>query len=115
MKTEMKHESLCLIVKGAIGIDVRYTRSRREEIVMAKACLINVLNRMYGVNTVRLGKLFGIHHSTAIHHIKNHSIRFQQSNDYYEIYNQLLKSCYDLEENSNVLDTINLINSTLDV
>lgn len=95
-------DKLCLRTKELTGIDVRYTRQRKREIIHAKASLINVLNRYYGLNTVQLGRCFDLHHATIIHHLKDHPYRYRYEDEYAKIYDSLTR--FSLEDSSNAIN-----------
>lgn len=100
MKHAENFEMLVHLAKIRTGIDVRYTRSRRDEIVLIKGCIINVLSKYFGLNTVQIGGLFDLHHSTIIHHLKAHPTRYRYEDDYATHYDYLLKASMNKDKDT---------------
>ena len=71
--------------------EVRVVRSRKFEVVMIKACIMNILASQYQLGPVKIGRLFNIDHSTAIHHTQAHEIRYKFEPEYKDLYDILLK------------------------
>lgn len=80
-------------IKSFMGIDVTITRSRRKEVVMARACVIMVLRNYYLATMVQAAKLYKMDHSTVVYHASKHSHRYKHEDDYAKIYEHLLKVC----------------------
>lgn len=91
MKAEENYRLLVAKAKELTDLDITYAKSRRFEVVMVKACVANILSRYFGYTTLLIGKLIGMHHSTVIHHLRNHSDRLRQEDEYSELYDQLSK------------------------
>lgn len=91
MKPEERYRALVQKAKEITDLDITYARSRRLEIVMIKACIVNILSRYYGHTTTLIGSLIGLHHSTVIHHLQKHSDRYRQEDEYAELYDALSK------------------------
>lgn len=68
---------------------VCYTTSRRKEVVMIKACIMNILYKYHSQTTVQIGRIFRCHHSTVIHHLQAHPQRYDWEDDYHDLYNIL--------------------------
>jgi hypothetical protein len=116
MKLEESYRHLISKAKEFTGLDITYTRNRRFEIVMIKACVINILYRYFGANTVQTAKLFDIHHSTVIHHHRAHPNRYKQEVEYAELYNYLTRHA-TLDEKSpiNVDEMVEIMRRTMSV
>lgn len=91
MKSDEVYKRLVNKAKEVTDLDITYARSRRFEIVLTKACIINILSRYYGMTTVLIGSFVGMHHSTVIHHLRKHSDRYRMEDDYQELYDELTK------------------------
>ena len=91
MNLEENYKNLTAKAKAYTGIDVTYTRTRKFEIVMIKACIINILYRYFGGNTVQIGKLLNMHHSTIIYHESAHANRYKNEGEYGALYDYLAR------------------------
>ena len=91
MKIEERYRHLVSKAKEFTGIDITHTRTRKFEIVMIKGCIINILYRYFGANTVQTGKMMNVHHSTVIYHQQNHANRYRNENEYASLYDYLAK------------------------
>lgn len=98
MKAEEIYKSLVQKAKDLTELDITYARSRRFEVVLIKACILNVLRRYYGLTTTHIGELLGMHHSTVIHHLRQHGDRYRQEDEYAELYDELSKHVALTEE-----------------
>lgn len=115
-KIEESYRHLICKAKEFTGIDITHTRNRKFEIVMIKGCIINVLYRYFGANTVQTGKLMNIHHSTVIYHQKNHPIRYRNEHEYASLYDYLGKHALANEKALiNVDEMVGIIKRTLSV
>ena len=91
MNLEENYKHLVFKAKEYTGIDITYTRTRKFEIVMIKACIINILYRYFGGNTVQIGKLLNMHHSTIIYHESAHANRYNNEGEYGALYDFLAR------------------------
>jgi hypothetical protein len=82
MSIQEQFDSLVDETAKITGINIKYTKNRKYDVVVAKACVINILSNFFGANTVRIGKLMDIHHSTVIHHLKCHGDRHRYEDEY---------------------------------
>jgi len=99
MKSEEVYKRLVQKAKEVTDLDITYARSRRFEVVLIKACIINILSRYYGMTTVLIGSFTNMHHSTVIHHLRKHSDRYRMEDEYQELYDELTKFT-SMNENS---------------
>lgn len=114
MKHEESRERLVNATKSRTGINVKYTRSRRREVILAKACVINALSKYFGANTVQIGELFDMHHSTIVHHLKCHHHRYRYEDEYASLYDYLIKICMNHDRDTIDVDgTLGLIKTAL--
>lgn len=106
----MKHkENLDLLLeltKRRTGMNVLYLRRRNAEIILAKACVINVMSKYFGANTVQIGELFDMHHSTVIHHLQKHHTRYKYEDEYASLYDFLMKSVMQKDKDTIDVDGV---------
>lgn len=107
MRVEEHFNALASVALEYSEVDIRNTRSRKYDIVLVKACVINILTRYYGGNTVNVGKAIGNDHSTIIHHLRKHSQRFKYEPEYNMLYNYLSK--YAVASNDSPINVDNLV------
>ena len=91
MSIQEQFDSLVDETARITGINIKYAKTRKYDVVVAKACVINILSNYFGANTVRIGKLMDIHHSTVIHHLKCHGDRNRYEDEYFDLYEGLSK------------------------
>lgn len=112
---EQQFNELCRLAKEITGIDVRYTKSRKKEFVQIRCALVNVMRRYYSASTVQLAKLMDKHHTTIIHHSKDHSSRYRFEDDYASLYDQLVRHVMSQSETISVDKMVSLMKSSLSV
>lgn len=98
MKPEETYQHLVAKAKEYTGLNIAYTKTRKFEIVMIKGCVINIMFRYFGYNTVQTGRVMGMHHSTIIYHHRHHAHRYRNEHEYANLYDYLAKHC-TIEEN----------------
>ncbi len=86
LKTYNKLVRKCFEIKG---LDISGNKTRYADVILIKACIINVLHKYYGNNTVEIGFIINRHHSTVIHHLRKHVDRYKQEDAYAELYTTL--------------------------
>lgn len=74
------------------GIDITKTKVRSHDIVVVRACVSNVMSRVYGMSLTGVSKLMKKHHTTILHHLQTHSHNQRYDESYYLIYERLSKS-----------------------
>lgn len=99
-------DELCDFMKKQSGLDYRYTRSRRRIFVNLKCCIINNMRRQFGTTLTEIGRLMDLHHSTIIHHIRDHQYRYKGDVDYAELYDDVNNYILEKDFNTNNLDQI---------
>lgn len=112
---EQVFKEVCGKAKEVTGLDIRYTRSRKKDIVQTKSAIINVLHKFYGFNLVQIGELIGMHHTTIIHHLRDHPSRYRFEDEYCRLYDQLSRHAISTSEHISVEKTINLMRNALSV
>ena len=100
MSIQEQFDSLVDETAKITGINIKYTKTRKYDVVVAKACVINILSNFFGANTVRIGKLMDIHHSTVIHHLKCHGDRHRYEDEYFDLYENLCKHANEIGKSS---------------
>jgi iron-sulfur cluster repair protein YtfE (RIC family) len=104
---------LCRLAKEITGIEVRYTRSRKKEFVQIRCAIVNVMRRYYSASTVQLGRLLDMHHTTIIHHSKDHSSRYRFEDDYASLYDKLVRHAMEKSDTISVDKMVSLMKSAL--
>ena len=112
---DQQFNDLCRVAKEITGIDVRYTNSRKKEYVQIRCALVNVMRRYYSATTVQLGRLLDKHHTTIIHHSKDHGSRYRFEHDYASLYDQLVRHAMNQSETISVDKMVFLMRSSLSV
>jgi len=114
MKAEETYQHLADKAKEYTGLNIAWTRTRKFEIIMIKGCVINIMYRYFGYNTVQIGKAIGMHHSSIIYHQNNHPHRYRNEPEYGNLYDYLAKHC-TLDESSaiNVDEMIQIMKRTM--
>lgn len=112
---EQVFKEVCSKAKEVTGLDVRYTRSRKRDIVQTKSAIVNVLHKFYGLNLVEIGGLIGYHHTTVIHFLRDHSARYRYDNEYCQIYDQLSRHAMDTTEYISVDKMLGVMKNALSV
>lgn len=105
MKHENNYKKLVSLCKEYNGIDASVRNCRSHNIVLAKACIFNVLSKHFGATTTAIGELFDLHHSTIVHHHAIHYTRYRYEDEYANLYDYLIgkcqeddKSCIDVDD-----------------
>lgn len=112
---EQVFKEVCWKAKEVTGLDIRYTRSRKKDIVQTKSAIINVLHKFYGFNLVQIGELIGMHHTTVIHHLRDHTSRYRFEDEYCQLYDHLSRHAISTSEHISVEKTLNLMRNALSV
>lgn len=115
LNKEIEFKELCHLAKDLTGLDIRYTRSRKKEFVQIKCAIVNVMRRYYSASTLQLGKLLDMHHTTIIHHSKDHSSRYRFEPDYAALYDKLVRHAMDKSETISTDKMIQLMKSALTI
>lgn len=112
-----QHEfnELCELAKRVTGIDIRYVTQRKKEYVQIRSALVNVMRRYYSATTVQVGRFLNMHHTTVIHHSKDHSSRYRFEDDYANLYDQMVRFAMSNADTLNVDRVLNLMKSALSV
>lgn len=95
---DKKFNDMVELAKEFTGLDVRYTRSRRRDIINIKSAICNIMRRYYSRTLPQIATLLNIHHTTIIHHLKEHHNRYRDIDDYADLYDYLAKSVVDGSE-----------------
>jgi hypothetical protein len=95
---DQKFNQLAELSKDFTGLDIRYSRSRRREIINIKCAIVNVMRRYHSRTITQIGGLLNIHHTTVIHHLKDHPNRYRDIDDYADLYDHLCKHIVDSSE-----------------
>lgn len=106
---------LCALAKEITGIDVRYSRTRKKEFVQIKAAIVNVMRRYCSASTVQLARLLKLHHTTIIHHSKDHASRYRFEDDYAALYDKLVRHVMNQSDTLKVESVLNLMKGALSV
>lgn len=72
--------------------EVIFTRSRKFDVVMVRACIINVMLRQCKVSMRQLGFMMGVDHTSIYHHREAHYTRYKYEDNYFDLYNKLSKA-----------------------
>ena len=112
---ENDFKELVAIAKEVTGVDVRYSRSRKKEYVQIKCAIVNVMRRYYSASTVQLGRLLDLHHTTIVHHSKDHSSRYRFEPDYAELYDKMVRFAMSKSETISTEKMVQLMRSALSV
>lgn len=108
-----KFVEMVSIAKTITGFDVRYTRSRRREIINIKSAICNVMRRYYSRTITQIAELLDIHHTTVIHHLKDHPYRYRDIDDYADLYDRMTKHIVDSSEQISTEKMLGLMRSAL--
>jgi hypothetical protein len=92
---DQKFIEIVHVAKSITGYDVRYIRSRRREIINIKSAICNVMRKYYSRTMGQIAELLDIHHTTVIHHLKDHQYRYRDIDDYADLYDRLVKHIVD--------------------
>lgn len=60
------------------------------EVIDARSALVNVIRRCYRVKLTDIGRQLNIHHTTVMHHVKQHEGRYVHRQEYRELYDELV-------------------------
>lgn len=101
------------IAKSVTGYDIRYTRSRRREIINIKCAICNAMRRYYSRTIVQIASLLDLHHTTVIHHLKDHQYRYRDIDDYADLYDRMTKHIVDNSDQISTDKMIALMKSAL--
>jgi hypothetical protein len=112
---DQEFDELCNLAKEITGLDIRYTKSRKKELIQIKCAIVNVMRRYCSASTVQLGRLFNIHHTTVIHHSKDHWSRYRYEDDYSLLYDKMVRHVMDKSEVISVEKMVNLMKTSLAV
>jgi hypothetical protein len=112
---DQKFNQLVELAKEFTGLDVRYTRSRRREIINIKSAICNVMRRYHSRTIPQIGVLLNIHHTTVIHHLKDHPNRYRDIDDYADLYDYLCKQIVDSSELLSTEKILNMMRSVMAV
>ena len=110
---DQQFNDLCKVAKEITGLDVRYTRSRKKEYVQIRCALVNVMRRYYSASTVQLARLLDKHHTTIIHHSKDHVSRYRFQDDYASLYDQLVRHAINQSDTISVDKMVSLMRKSL--
>lgn len=110
-----QYNDLCVLAKQITGIDIRYIRARKKEYVQIKAAIVNVMRRYYSATTVQVGRLMNLHHTTVIHHTKDHASRYRFEDDYASLYDKLVRHAMNNSDTLKVDNLLTLMKSALSV
>lgn len=113
---QIKNNLLISTVYNMMGVDVSTNKSRKREIVTARACIINVLSRYYGANTVEIGEMYEMDHSTIVYHLEHHAHRYRFEDVYSRLYDKLMQVA--IKEDKSAIDVdevLSLIQNALEV
>ena len=114
MKHEKNYQRLVELCKEYNGVDVSVRDLRKHELVLAKACVFNVLSKYFGATTTAIGALFDLHHSTVVYHNSMHFTRYRYEDEYATLYDYLIQKCNEMDKSFiDVEDVIKKINSAL--
>lgn len=112
---EKQFNDLCDLAKEITGLDIRYTKCRKKEFVQVKCAIINVMRKYQSTSTVQLARMMGIHHTTIIHHTKDHPSRYRWEDDYAMLYDKMVKRVMNGSDTFSVDKMMNLMKSALSV
>jgi len=112
---EKQFNELCELAKQVTGLDIRYTRCRKREFVQIKCAIINVMRKYQSTSTVKLASLLGVHHTTIIHHTKDHPSRYRWEDDYALLYDRMVRHVMDQSDTFSLDQMMNLMRSALSV
>lgn len=115
LNKEDDFKQLCHLAKDLTGLEIRYTRSRKKEYVQIKCAIVNVMRRYYSASTLQIGRLLGLHHTTIIHHSKDHSSRYRFESDYAALYDKLVRHAMDKSETISTDKMLQLMKSALSI
>lgn len=107
------YEQLVLSAKSHTGVDLRYQRMRKREVVLVKSAVMNVLVRHYGATLTDTAKLFNNHHATVIYHLNNHDHMVEYEPVYSDIYHTIARTSISSFDDMDVEYYINLIKESL--
>lgn len=110
-----KFDELCGLAKKITGIDIRYTRSRKRELVHIRCAIVNVMRKYYSLNTVQIAAAFDMHHTTVVHHCKDHPSRYRYDVEYADLYDKMVRHAIDTGETINTEKMVQLMRSALAV
>jgi hypothetical protein len=112
---EQIFSDVCDKAKEVSGLDIRYTKSRKREFVSVKCAIVNVLHKYYGLKLVQIGGLIGFHHTTVIHHLKDHPSRYRFDDEYAQVFDKLSRHAMSTTEILSVDKMMNLMKSALTI
>ena len=97
-------------------IDVRFQKSRKNEVVEVKVAVINIMRKYYAFTSVYLGRLFGNDHATILYHLRDHQSRYMYVPSYAELFEELKKYAMSITEDSvNISKAMELMESSLKI
>lgn len=86
-RNRQKLDYACELLKKEFDVDVHIRPCRKQAIVRAKACLINVAIRNMGIVLEQVADYLGyVDHTSVLHHRDNHHDRFKSDLEYADIY-----------------------------
>lgn len=92
------------------GIDILKTKSRRIEVVDAKVAVVNIMRKFYGTSMqLTADMLKYTHHTTILHHEKDHSARYRFRPQYADVYDELCKRCVSRNTAINVNELVKIM------
>lgn len=112
---EQVFREVCKKAQEETGLDIRYTKSRKKDIVQTKSAIINVLHKFYGFNLPQIGELIGMHHTTVIHHLRDHPSRYRFEDEYCQLFDKLSRHAMSTSEHISVEKTLTLMRNALSI
>lgn len=110
---ENQFNELCDLAKEITGVDIRLRKCRKKENVQVKCAIINVMRKYQSTSTVQLARLMSTHHTTIIHHTKDHPSRYRWEDDYAMLYDKLVRHVMNGSEIISIDKMMNLMKSAL--
>lgn len=108
--TKEQFEKLINEAQDVTGIDILKTKSRKIEVVDAKVAVVNIMRKFYGTSMqVTANMLRYTHHTTILHHERDHSARYRFRPQYADVYDELCNRCVSRNTAINVNEIINLM------
>ena len=97
-------------------IDVRFQKTRKNEVVEVKVAVINIMRKYYAFTSTYLGRLFGNDHATILYHLRDHESRYMYIPSYAELFEELKKYAMSISEDSvNINKALQLMESSLTI
>lgn len=95
---DKRFNELVTLSKEFTGYDVTRTRSRKRDVINIKSAICNVMRRYYSRTLPQIANQLKIHHTTVIHHLKDHPNRYRDIDDYADLYDHLSKNVVEGSE-----------------